>query len=201
VSVEPTPHDRKRNKAYEKGYESGRADERRNILSTVREKFPDHIYNILYQEFQPCPECGSEKFIVRKNGEDECPECPYVEDFPNAPVDDGDSSSPVSRSESQGEGAAQGSSSQRESPGEPPKTKNQEADDQYNLEESEEDFVLSNKTKEELPTAAVRLKYENSPYGWQYSEDPEYGKLLDAKREELVRLKDVEKLLEEVRAE
>jgi len=52
--------------------------------------------------------------------------------------------------------------------------------------------------KEELPIAAVRIKYENSPYGWQYSEDPEYGKLLNAKREELVRRKDVEKLFEEV---
>jgi len=90
--------------------------------------------------------------------------------------DDGDSSSPVSRSEDQnGEDALQDAQSRVS--GEPPKT------------------------LEELPTAAVRIKYENSPYGWQYSEDPEYGKLLDAEREVLVRRKDVEKLFEEVQQE
>jgi len=123
--------------------------------------------------------------------------------------DDGDSSSPVSRSEDQnGEDALQDAQSRVS--GEPPKTSEEEiqlSDDLQGLRGHEViDKIRQEKTidlseNDEPKTVAVRIKYENSPFGWLYSEDPKYGKLLNAKREELVRLKDVEKLLEEVRAE
>jgi len=121
----------------------------------------------------------------------------------------GDSSSPVSQSEDHnGKGAVQDAQSRVS--GEPPKTSEEEiqlSDYLQGLHGHEViDKIRQEKTidlseNDEPKTVAVRIKYENSPFGWLYSEDPKYGKLLNAKREELVRLKDVEKLLEEVRAE
>ena len=53
-------------------------------------------------------------------------------------------------------------------------------------------------SEEQLPTAVVRLNYGNSPYGWTYHEDSEYGKKLDANREELVRREDIQEALRKV---